>query len=137
MIPRYSAREALVILLLAFLLGLAVWGAHRRQVHGTGSEPSALGILAKGTETIPKAQDSRPRPYEPEHSTARIDPNRAGKEDLQRLPGIGPVLAARIIRYRERFGSFRDVEELKKVDGIGEKRFERIRPWVRIQEGKP
>ncbi len=134
MIPRYSSREALAILLLAFLLGLAVWGAHRLRFHGTGSEPLTL-ILAKGTETLPKAQDSKP--YEQERSTPRIDPNRAGEEDLQRLPGIGPVLAARIIRYRERFGSFRDVEELKKIDGIGEKRFERIRPWIRIQEGKP
>jgi len=136
MIPRYSSREALAILFLAFLLGLAVWGAHRLRIHGTGSEPLTL-ILAKGVETIPKAQDSRPRPHEQERSTLRIDPNRAGEEDLQRLPGIGPVLAARIIRYRERFGSFRDVEDLKKIDGIGEKRFERIRPWIRIQEGKP
>jgi len=48
-----------------------------------------------------------------------IDLNRAGKDDLSALPGIGPVLAGRIIAYREAHGPFLDVAELTRVSGIG------------------
>jgi len=47
------------------------------------------------------------------------------------LPGIGPVLAGRIVSYRVEKGPFTDISEVKEVPGIGEKRYERIEPWVR------
>lgn len=59
-----------------------------------------------------------------------IDINRAGQDELDRLPGIGPVLAGRIIQYREENGGFSDIEELKSVDGIGDKTFEKVRDYV-------
>lgn len=49
-----------------------------------------------------------------------IDINRAGVEELTRLPGIGPVLAERIVAYRDSVGRFREVSELTAVKGIGE-----------------
>lgn len=55
-----------------------------------------------------------------------IDINRADKEDLIALPGIGEVLAQRILLYREENGDFSAVEELLNVNGIGKKRFEEI-----------
>ena len=136
MMPRYSSREALSILLLATLLGLAIWGPHLLRVQGAASDPPAQWIWANGSETIQAPQGHRPRPLERVSPGSRINPNQAGEEELKRLPGIGPVLAVRIIRYRQRFGPFQDVEELKKVDGIGEKRFERIRPWISVREGQ-
>jgi len=62
----------------------------------------------------------------------RLDLNRATEEDLERLPGIGPVLARRIVQYRETQGTFRDVEQLRHVKGIGKKTFERIRALVAV-----
>jgi competence protein ComEA len=48
-------------------------------------------------------------------------------EQLDTLDGIGPTLAARIVQYREAHGGFRSIDELRQVDGIGEKRFESLR----------
>jgi competence protein ComEA len=53
----------------------------------------------------------------------RISLTTATVEQLDQLDGIGPTLAKRIVDYREEHGGFRSVDELKQVDGIGEKRF--------------
>lgn len=58
--------------------------------------------------------------------------NRAGVEQFQTLPGIGPVLAQRIVAFREEHGPFKTVEDLLLVKGIGEKRFTEIKPLVRV-----
>ncbi len=65
---------------------------------------------------------------------ALIDINTAHAVELERLPGIGPVLALRIIDYRENLGSFRDIEELNNINGIGEKKFEVIKGLVIVNE---
>jgi len=63
-----------------------------------------------------------------------VDVNSAGVEELQTIPGIGPVLAQRIIDYRTRIGAFGHINELKEVKGIGEKTFEKIKPYVSLKE---
>ncbi|HHT48996.1 MAG TPA: helix-hairpin-helix domain-containing protein [Firmicutes bacterium] len=63
-----------------------------------------------------------------------LDPNTATNEELQTIPGIGPVLAARIIEYRETVGKFRSIEDLLAVKGIGEKTLAKIRPYLEIKE---
>lgn len=61
-----------------------------------------------------------------------LDVNSATAEDLTALPGIGPVLAQRIVTYRESHGDFQAVEELLNVEGIGEKRMESIAELLTI-----
>ena len=53
--------------------------------------------------------------------------NTADEKALEALPGIGPVMAKRIVEYRQQNGPFSSVEELKKVRGIGEVKFSRLR----------
>ena len=61
-----------------------------------------------------------------------ISLNYASKEDLIRLPGVGPVTAERILEYRSERGSFRNLEELKNVYGFGGARFEQIKRFLRL-----
>ncbi|WP_410483240.1 ComEA family DNA-binding protein [Streptomyces sp. ST1015] len=52
-------------------------------------------------------------------------------EQLDALPGVGPVLAQHILDYRTQHGGFRSVDELRQVNGIGERRFSELRELVR------
>jgi competence protein ComEA len=59
-----------------------------------------------------------------------IDINKATLEDLQELPGIGPSKAAAIIAKRDELGSFKSIEDLKLVSGIGDKTFEKLKDLI-------
>ncbi|MER7342812.1 ComEA family DNA-binding protein [Streptomyces sp. NPDC000075] len=56
----------------------------------------------------------------------------ASVEQLDGLPGVGPVLARHIVEFRTARGGFRAVEDLRQVDGIGERRFAELRKLVRL-----
>jgi competence protein ComEA len=59
-----------------------------------------------------------------------IDINDASSDDLEKLPGIGPSMAKRIIEHRERFGKFRRLEHLIMVRGFSDRRFRELRPLI-------
>lgn len=63
-------------------------------------------------------------------SPAPVDLNRAGTTELEALPGVGPVLAGRIVAWREEHGAFTSVGQLRDVSGIGEKTFQSLAPLV-------
>ncbi|MDC2953410.1 ComEA family DNA-binding protein [Streptomyces gilvifuscus] len=62
---------------------------------------------------------------------APVSLNTATAEQLDTLPGVGPVLAQHIVDYRTRHGGFRTVDELREVNGIGDRRFADLRNLVR------
>ena len=62
----------------------------------------------------------------------RIDINTASAEQLQLIPGIGEVLAQRIIDYRTEHTAFTSVEELMEISGIGQAKFAQMKPYVKI-----
>ena len=62
----------------------------------------------------------------------QLDLNHATAADLQRLPGIGPILAEQILRERERRGRFSSPDDLLTVPGIGRKKFEALRGLVTV-----
>lgn len=66
-----------------------------------------------------------------------VNLNTATSEQLQKLPGIGPRTAARILEYRQKNGSFKKIEELMNVRGIGEKSFLRIKAQLTVAPAKP
>lgn len=66
-------------------------------------------------------------------TTARININTASAADLETIPNIGKVLAARIVEHRERYGPFRRVEHLMMVRGLSDHRFNQIRPYVSVE----
>jgi comEA protein len=61
----------------------------------------------------------------------KIDINSATKDDLEALPGIGPSLAERIVRYRTAHGRFKSLDELDNVSGIGPKTVERLKEFLK------
>ena len=63
----------------------------------------------------------------------KININKATKEELDTLPGIGESTAQKIIKYREEHGSFKNIEELKEVKGIGDAKYEEIKDLVDIK----
>lgn len=64
--------------------------------------------------------------------TSRLDLNRAGVAELERLPGVGPAMASRIVQVRQRLGGFQELEDLREVPGIGAKRLARLRPHLTL-----
>ena len=94
---------------------------------------AALGValavlLVGGTLAAPVSAASSP------NTAGKVDINTAGEAELMTLPGIGQVLAQRIIAFRDEHGPFRRAEDLMKVKGIGEKSFQKLR--VKITVGK-
>ncbi|TYK48173.1 ComEA family DNA-binding protein [Actinomadura decatromicini] len=71
-------------------------------------------------------------PNAPGAPATPIDLNAATADQLDDLPGVGPVLAQRIVAYRTEHGGFRSVDELQEVSGIGSRRFDDLKSMVRV-----
>lgn len=136
----YRRRELWLLLLLVagFGVGLAVREfrsgfpelADRLETFDTEAAPD------RPAPTLPAAAPPRPPKLSVAHAQPEgpLDLNRATAADLQRLPGIGPGLAAQVIRARERRGRFTAVEDLLGVSGIGPKKLEGLRDLVTVGE---
>lgn len=62
-----------------------------------------------------------------------LDVNRASAAELMQVPGIGPVLAERIVQARRERGGFLHIDELREVRGIGPSTFESLRDWLKVE----
>ena len=62
--------------------------------------------------------------------TLLININTASQSELENLPGVGPTLASNIIQYRQQYGAFKLIEDIKNVPGIGEALFEQIKNQI-------
>lgn len=63
----------------------------------------------------------------------KLDLNKATQEQLTYVSGIGPSLAEVIIDHRNKYGPFKNLEELKQIKGIGEKKFQKIKQYLIIK----
>ncbi|HED04801.1 MAG TPA: helix-hairpin-helix domain-containing protein [Candidatus Fraserbacteria bacterium] len=87
---------------------------------------AGLSLLLGGAPSVPR----QPAPVEPAGSTIWL--NLASARELESLPGIGPVIARRIVSYRLLHGPFRSLAELERVPGIGPQTLTNIRAQVRF-----
>ena len=100
------------------------------QYHIPVGEPTpALTSAPAQRASIP---NDRPPPQGGRASSSLIDLNTATAQELELLPGIGPVMAGRIITYREANGPFTSLDDVENVPGIGPKTLESIRPLATV-----
>ena len=106
----------------------------------------AVAVLLSAGFAVPAAvsvqEQEKPGPAEAKVELAPepININKATVADLVKLPGIGEVIAGRIVRHRKIVGPFRKIEELLVIPGISRRRFEKLRKLVTVgverEEGK-
>ena len=70
-------------------------------------------------------------------AATKVDLNNADSKQLETLPGVGPALAERIVQHRKENGSFKRIEELMNVKGIGEKKFLKLKDFVYVAQVAP
>lgn len=123
----------LVFLLLAFFLAGTAIGRNSRadRVTITYAAPAAATNPAPAEESVHATQPSQ-ADTAPVHTAEKININTAGVDELDQLPGIGAVLAQRIVEYREANGPFSSLEALLNVSGIGEKKLESLRDFASV-----
>jgi competence protein ComEA len=102
-------------------------------VVGMSSPPGAPPAMGSSISSAPGSSAVAPTPGE-ENSAAvgSVDLNTATVEQLDALPGVGPVTAAAIVAWRDANGAFAGVDQLGEVDGIGPARLEKLRALVHV-----
>ena len=66
------------------------------------------------------------------YQSSLVNINKADQQELETIPGVGPATAKNIIEYREKYGGFAAVEEIKNVKRIGDKTFEKLRDHITV-----
>lgn len=137
-----SVLQSLLIKLgmLAMTLGVVLWigwqvpqTMQRPAVtHAASSsfDDTAITTATAVDPTIPPVRVSETRRVS--NSPQRVDLNSATVADFDQLPGVGPVLARRMVDYRKSVGRFHAVEDLRGVKGIGKKKLDQLKPFVTV-----
>jgi len=159
----YSRRQLLVLLILLAVAGLGLAVGHWRRAHPDLAESlEQLDRAATPAASAPELGDRGPTPARPPDEPAPrrarrraatrdsgvderapaaavtqpppLDLNRSTAIELMRLPGIGAVLARRIVDAREADGPFASVDELRRVAGVSVRRLDQVRALVTIAD---
>lgn len=134
-------RTAICLLAAALIAGIAVSEFRQYRFEAQSEKLSAddstlIEKLNRRTEAVTMKSEvqgtSEPVPSAAEISFP-LDLNTAAAEQLEALPGIGPVLAQRIVRYRQSHGTFNVVDSLINVPGIGAERLKKIRSKITVK----
>lgn len=125
--PKLSPIIVFTLMFAAFTMGLMVGRQTHRNAITIDVPLSMLTEPTRAPEREPAATVAEMR------VTFPININRADKDTLMELPGIGEVMAERIIAYRNKHGSFTHVNELQYVEGMGNKKLNEI--WNLITIG--
>jgi comEA protein len=126
-------QRAILLLLSAFGIGALVW-LYRQSRPLPPVNPAEMATLEEyaralardtiGVVASTEAVDSKAKPAA--SNLSQLDLNTAAEADLVRLPAIGPVMAKRIVEYRQAHGPFKRLEDLRKVKGIGAKTYAKL-----------
>ena len=150
----YTRRQLALMLLFVVLAGAGLGIGRWRQTHADLVEAfetfdQSPAETRSSTEPVSRsraptrASPARSRSSTPSQGASDrkagepaepVDVNRATAADLRRLPGIGPVLATRIVEARDSGGPFTSIDDLRRVSGIGKSKLERLRSLVVVSQ---
>lgn len=82
------------------------------------------------TLTMPFNRDNLPADLRGTSAGAKVNINKASKDELEQLPGVGPKTAEKIVEYRKRHGRIRNLSDLLNIDGLGEKKVEKLKDLI-------
>ena len=111
--PRFTKEEKRVLLFLVACLFIGTGILYHKKLH-----PRHYDHIEFDEKEINKSK------------ITKVNINTASALELIQIKNIGPVTAGRIINYREEYGPFRDPEDIKKVKGIGDKTYERLKKQI-------
>ena len=112
-------------------LNLAAFLKDGEEIFVPDKREQSLGVFAEALNNSNLSKASA-QVAQPLNAGVKIPINRATAKQLEALPGVGPKLASRIIEYRRRHGHFSSVDDLLKVKGIGPKKLDKIRPYIKL-----
>ena len=108
----------------------------RSHSHGWATLGIALVVLLALGSAVPGHATSASKAKPQASPDKPVDINKATVESLMSVPGIGKVTADRIVQWRETNGPFRRIEDLIKVKGIGDKAFDKLRPYIKVSKSR-
>lgn len=130
-----SEQRAILFLLSTFGLGVIVWWYRAGQPPPEADpiQVAAFENFLRATTTDTLHSQSIAPMSAVATSMARVNLNVATYNELVKLPGIGPVMAQRILDFRATQGKFKRLQDLRKVKGIGVKTYEKLAPLLVVE----
>ena len=125
-----NEQKVLLFLVVTFFLGFAV-KVYQEHYQPLPDTPMNSADYKTAEIAFPSVSD-RMEAKTVKPLSGPIPVNSASAFELERLPGIGPAMAKRIVEYRDYHGKFSSVEELHKIKGIGVKTLQKIRPYITL-----
>ncbi|MEO0093023.1 MAG: helix-hairpin-helix domain-containing protein [candidate division WOR-3 bacterium] len=124
-------KAVLYFLIISLLIGSIV-SLYKRQKEKRNVETitMTMSLIEKPDTNL---SDRTEKKTKEETKIGLLDINLATAKELEALPGIGPVLAQRIVEERNRIGKFSTIEDLLKIKGIGKKKLAMIRSRIKIE----
>ena len=129
MIRSLTIKLIMLVGTLAFLVALNWSGPIRGADTQNLAAQNPLSLTHAVASTSSKKNEHS---FNKKPSKNAIDVNLSTAQELEALPGIGPILAQRIVEYRMRVGGFQSIQELDYVKGIGTKKLQALRPLIKV-----
>lgn len=135
----YTRPQISVLVLVVITAGIGLGVSHWRRAYPEMAErlerfDRTVAPMKPTVDELPLAHPAR-RPAVPKSTSPppTLDINRASEDELRALPGIGSVLAARIVEARERDGPFVSLDDLRRVRGLGRAKLEKLTAAVSLR----
>ena len=127
----HRAVNSVIIIIFLTTVVLFVMGSVSRKVKKKKDAVVPITVMQKTQEKDTTDAAEKKRSVKRQRTlvkkiTLPLDLNTATYEDLCLVKGVGPVMAKNILAYREKYGTFTSVEDLKKIKGIGDKRYQTL-----------